>query len=393
MAGRAGSSDGAVETSGRRTVPVMVVALAVVVAWVLIGRAQPVSGEGTPARPVRPALTPLRQAEEVRVAVRVLPPFVEKQGDRYTGYTTDLWNEIASRLELQTRFVEVANVGEQLDAVRQGDADVAATAISITSERERSLDFSVPYFDGGLQIMVPTSQDVSLISSLKALFAPSVLGLLGFFVIALVVVGSIVALVERRRNPDFAHRGFRSFGEGMWWAIVTVATVGYGDRVTRTTTGRLIAAFWILFGLVFVAQFTATVTTNLTVKELQTDITGPADLSGHDVVTVDGTTAARYLVAHEIPFRAVGSVREMVDEVADGNADAAVYDAPILSYERQRVGSSQVSLVGALFTKEYYGIAFPAGSSLVERVNRVLLELDEDGTTERLSREWFPVEV
>ena len=53
----------------------------------------------------------------------------------------------------------------------------------------------------------------------------------------------------------------------------------------------MIAGLWILFGLVFVAQFTATVTTNLTVKELQTEITSPDDLGGHDVVTVAGTTA------------------------------------------------------------------------------------------------------
>ena len=82
----------------------------------------------------------------------------------------------------------------------------------------------------------------------------------------------------------------------------------------------------------------------------------------------------------------------MVDEVADGAADAAVYDAPILNYQRQRVGSSAVTLVGAPFTKEYYGIAFPPRSHLVEQVNRILLQLDEDGTTTRLTREWFPTE-
>ena len=63
----------------------------------------------------------------------------------------------------------------------------------------------------------------------------------------------------------------------------------------------------------------------------------------------------------------MASVREMVDEVADGDADAAVYDAPILNYQQQRVGASAVTLVGAPFTKEYYGIAFAPRSNLVEK--------------------------
>ncbi|MGH9186004.1 MAG: transporter substrate-binding domain-containing protein, partial [Acidimicrobiales bacterium] len=340
------------------------------------------------ARPVRAT----NQLDEVRVAVRVLPPFVERQGDGYTGLTADLWDEVASRLGVTTRYVEVGSVTEQLDAVRRGDVDVAATAISITSQRERSLDFSVPYFDAGLRIMVPTGQDVSLLSALTSLFTPSVLGLLAVFLAAVVVVGALVAIVERRTNADFQHRGWRTLGEGMWWATVTVSTVGYGDRVTRTTFGRVVTGAWILFGLVFVAQFTATVTTNLTVNELQSDITGPGDLGGHDVVTVSGTTAARYLENREIPFREVESVRAMVDEVAAGAAEAAVYDAPILAYERERVGSSRVSMVGALLTREYYGIAFPPRSHLAERVNRVLLEIEEDGTAERLNRQWFPSE-
>ena len=217
----------------------------------------------------------VQQSDKVSLRIRCSRRSSSVIGDRYSGFTADLWNEVADRLGVTTEYIEVQNVGEQLDAVRQGDADLAATAISITSERERVLDFSLPYFDGGLQIMVPTSQDVGLVSSLRSLFAPSVLSLLGFFALALLVVGAIVAMIERRSNPDFSDPGFGAFGEGMWWAIVTVATVGYGDRVTRTIAGRIIAGVWILFGLVFVAQFTATVTTNLTVKELQTEITSP----------------------------------------------------------------------------------------------------------------------
>ncbi len=48
-----------------------------------------------------------------------------------------------------------------LDAVKNKQADVAIAAISITAERHSSMDFSQPYYDSGLQILVATNADRS----------------------------------------------------------------------------------------------------------------------------------------------------------------------------------------------------------------------------------------
>ena len=53
---------------------------------------------------------------------------------------------------------------------------------------------------------------------------------------------------------------FPSFGIGAWWALVTLATVGYGDVVPTTTWGRVVGSGVILFGVTFLAFLTATVT-------------------------------------------------------------------------------------------------------------------------------------
>lgn len=178
--------------------------------------------------------------------------------------------------------------------------------------------------------------------------------------------------------------------EALWWAIVTVATVGYGDRVTSRPANRLIAVMWILFGMVFVAQFTATITANLTLRELASDVRGPDDLRGCDVVTVEGTTASAYLEAEGIEARTVASVDEMVAEVADDRAEAAVYDAPVLLYQIDRVGADRVTTVGAPFTLEYYGFALQPASPFEERIDQALLDVIEDGTYARIRRGWFP---
>lgn len=49
----------------------------------------------------------------------------------------------------------------------------------------------------------------------------------------------------------FAHFEQRSFGEGVWWALVTITTVGYGDLIPITTMGKLVGAALMLGGIGF----------------------------------------------------------------------------------------------------------------------------------------------
>ena len=65
------------------------------------------------------------------------------------------------------------------------------------------------------------------------------------------------------------HRDFHSVGDGIWWSIVTLATVGYGDIVPTTTWGRVIGSIVIVFGVTFLAFLTATVTSLFVSNEQQ----------------------------------------------------------------------------------------------------------------------------
>lgn len=56
------------------------------------------------------------------------------------------------------------------------------------------------------------------------------------------------------------HRDFPTLGRGMWWAVQTVTTVGYGDVTPRTGGGKVIATVVMVTGIAFVAVATAAVT-------------------------------------------------------------------------------------------------------------------------------------
>ena len=76
------------------------------------------------------------------------------------------------------------------------------------------------------------------------------------YTILITVVGGAVAWLTNRKD-------FHTLGAGMWWALQTVTTVGYGDEVPRGTVGRLIGAVIMVSGIGFLTVITASVTAAL----------------------------------------------------------------------------------------------------------------------------------
>ncbi len=74
----------------------------------------------------------------------------------------------------------------------------------------------------------------------------------GFTFVATVLGGTFAWLLDREDFPTLGH--------GMWWAIQTVTTVGYGDVTPHHTEGRVIATIVMLAGIAFIAVITASIT-------------------------------------------------------------------------------------------------------------------------------------
>jgi polar amino acid transport system substrate-binding protein len=141
--------------------------------------------------------------------------------------------------------------------------------------------------------------------------------------------------------------------------------------------------------VLFVAIFTAAVTSELTVQKLRSEIQGPEDLPGKIVATVRNSTSARYLSANAIHTTEFNSVEEAIQALEKGDPDAIVFDAPVLQYYASHEGTGKVQVVGPVFRKEAYGIQFPKDSRWRKVVNEALLRLRENGTYDRLLVKWF----
>ena len=99
---------------------------------------------------------------------------------------------------------------------------------------------------------------------LKAAIAGSLKKISIFMMVVLglvIILGSVMYLVEGGRN------GFSSIPDSIYWAIVTITTVGYGDISPVTSLGKFIASFIMLIGYGIIAVPTGIITTEMALAE------------------------------------------------------------------------------------------------------------------------------
>ncbi len=344
-----------------------------------------------PAQEARQPAPPGIGQPDLLVAIRVIPPFVIQDGDRYTGFSIDLWQAVANDMGWKTRFVREEKITDLIDAVQNRRVDLGIAAISITSKREEVIDFSQPMFDSGLQIMVRSTASAAspMRSMWSFLTSPGFKELLIVLALLIFLPLPIIWLLERPKGSQFVHADTRigAVFKSVWWTATTL--IGQGTDTPISVGGKVLAITWMFVGLVFVSYFTGNITAALTVQRLESGINGPNDLFGRQVVTVKGTTAAMFLQTLGIPATEVADVPAAFAAMQNKSAEAMVYDAPIMLYFAANQGKGQVEMAGPVFKPESYGIAFPLDSPLRENVNRALLRIKESGRFTEIYERWF----
>jgi len=338
------------------------------------------------------AVDAARSQSKLKVGISPFSPFVMLDGQEPSGVSIDLWNQIALVLDFEYDFVECTGVADKLKRLRDGQIDVAIGGITITERREEQFDFTHPMFHTGLDILVLKSEESSIVSFLSAIFTRNKLMVMAGVLLLIAAAGHIIWLVERsskKTTTMFSHNYFPGVSEGMYWALVTASTVGYGDKVPKRWVGRILAGVLILLFLPVFGYFIAQLSADMTVRNLKHNIAGPEDLVGRMVAVVKGTTSHEYMQRERSNLYTFESVQEAYQALRLEAVEAVVYDAPNLHYYANGEGKGKVEVVGKLFAPQDYAIVVPQGSKLRERINRVFLALLESGDIQQIRSKWF----
>jgi len=310
------------------------------------------------------------------VGTKSAPPFAmrNEQGE-WEGISIELWREIAKDLNLKYKFKE-QNLTSMLNGVADGSLDVAVAAITVTYEREKKFDFTHCYYTTGLTIAVVKEKQSRVVTLLKAFFSYEMLTIIAYLVTLLFIVGTITWLVERNKNKETFHKNpIRGIASGIWWAAVTMTTVGYGDMTPKTLPGRLIALFWMFASLLLVSSIIAGVTSILTTSNINNHINTPKDLVKARVASIKGSVSDLYLKSRRIYPIYFKTVPEALNALEQKRVDAVVYDAPLLKYLINKDYANTLTTLNILFKPQYYAIALENNSTLREQINQSLLKI------------------
>lgn len=320
------------------------------------------------------------------------PPFMMKDdAGKLTGFSVDLWRDIAKRAGISYRFVEFSSFPKMIESVKNRHIDAAIANISITSKREKDMDFSQPIYPSGLQIMVPVKNGA--ISFLKVVWESGILKFVAFAVFVLLLIAHILWFFERnvtdKRHDYFRDDYFGGVWDAFWWAFIIMTMGGFENEVPHKVISRALAIFWIVTSLFFVSALTAKITTSLTVSELSSSINSVSDLKGKRVGIINSRAVKDKLARFGVSAKQYESYDKLYKALSSGELDAVVGDAPVIQYYVAHKAQGKFKLVGDVFAQENYGILFPENAPIKDVVDRTLIQMQEDGSYRKIYNTYF----
>lgn len=231
----------------------------------------------------------------VTVGVYVSPPFVMRVGDHYTGMAIELWQALAAALGLAYELVEHETLQALVQATIDGGIDVAVTNLTITQARADRIDFTQPWFDTGLRIMVDDAPRTGFWSVWAGLRASGHLRAYAWIAFVILVATLLLTAFDRRFDKDFPGRWRDGFAKS-FFAVMSIATSGRPPARNNLLgwLGRIWSALWLLCGIAVLAYVTSAVTSVMTTLSLTNQVNGPVDLPGKTVGVFTGSIAEAF---------------------------------------------------------------------------------------------------
>ncbi|KAM7479516.1 hypothetical protein LguiA_027729 [Lonicera macranthoides] len=278
--------------------------------------------------------------------------------------------------------------GELVNKITSDEFDAVIGDIAIVTNRTRIVDFTQPYIESGLVIVVPVRK---LNSSAWAFLRPFTPWMWGVTAAFFLIVGAVIWILEHRINDEFRGPPKKQIVTILWFSF---STMFFSHREnTMSTLGRLVLFIWLFVVLIINSSYTASLTSILTVQQLSSPIKGIESLitSNERIGFQVGSFAENYL-KEELNIAnsrlvALGSPEAYADALERETVAAVVDERPYIDVFLSTYCRFQV--VGQEFTKSGWGFAFPRDSPLAIDMSTAILTLSENGDLQRIEDKWL----
>uniref|UniRef100_H2TT61 Glutamate receptor n=1 Tax=Takifugu rubripes TaxID=31033 RepID=H2TT61_TAKRU len=339
------------------------------------------------------------------------------------GFCIDILKKIAKYVKFTYDLYLVTNGkhGKKINNVWNGmvgevvykKAVMAVGSLTINEERSEVIDFSVPFVETGISVMVSRSNGTVSPSAFLEPFSASVWVMM--FVMLLLVTAMAVFMFEYVSPLGFnrnlaqgkdPHGPSFTMGKAVWllWGLVFNNSVPVQNP--KGTTSKFIVSVWAFFAVIFLASYTANLAAFMIQEEFVDQVTGLSDNKFQNPYaysppfrfgTVPNGSTERnirknYPEMHQymVKYHQTG-VQDALVSLKSGKLDAFIYDAAVLNYMAGRDEGCKLVTIGSgyIFATTGYGIALQKGSFWKRQVDLAILAIIGDGEMEELEAQWL----
>jgi ABC-type amino acid transport substrate-binding protein len=327
------------------------------------------------------------------------PPCSYREAGVWRGLAVDLWNRVATLEELPYVVSRWPSVRQMLEAGREGRLDVAVGCINVSPDRLKRYRFSLPFQEDGLAVMVVKSRLDLGRSFLSALLTPTLLQLLGGYLLAIAALTWLTLRLEVRTHPAPSSR--RTALRHISKVFQVLATGPGSNMIVTTTRGNGVVILAYLVRIVSASLLVGYLTVNVA-GEIQDrasgDIRSPTDLRGLRVGVRGGTVSESLL--KEINATGTGpkativplaSISEGGRQLAERRIDALLGDNLQLSYlllrEEARGFLPSLALEGIRPESQAFAYAPALPVATADRIDQAISALKRSGVVSELRQQ------
>ncbi|CAF1863909.1 unnamed protein product [Brassica oleracea] len=270
--------------------------------------------------------------------------------------------------------------------------DAAVGDITIRANRFLSVDFTLPYTESGVFMLVPM-KDIE--NNTWFFLQPWSLDLWVTTVCFFIFIGFIVWILEHRVNTDFRGPPHHQIGTSFWFSFSTI-NFAHREKVV-SNLARFVVIVWCFVVLVLTQSYTANLTSFLTVQRLKPEVTTVNELIKNEEIVgyQNGSFVLKFLINKGFQgskLKAYNSAEECHTLLITGTSKggiAAAFDE--VAYLKVIISQycNKYAIVEPSFKSSAFGFVFPKNSPLTDDVSRAILEVIENDEMQQIEDKWF----
>ncbi|CAA2954770.1 glutamate receptor -like [Olea europaea subsp. europaea] len=319
------------------------------------------------------------------------------------GYCIDVFDAVMAKLPygIPYEYIPFAtpdhkSAGSYNDLVYQvylGNYDAAVGDVTIIANRSQYVDFTLPYTESGVSMIVPIKDNKG--KNAWAFLKPLSWELWLTTFCSFVFIGFLIWLLEHRINEDFRGPPSHQVGMIFWFAFSTMV-FAHKEKII-SNLARFVLIIWFLVVLVLTQSYTASLTSMLTVQQLQPTITDINQLLKNKeyVGYLQGSFVYDLLKrmnfdeSRLLQYKSLEDCDELFSKGSGNGGIAAAFDE--MPYTKLFLAKycSKYTMVEPTYKTDGFAFVFPIGSPLVPDISRAILNVTEGEKMTEIERTWF----